>query len=248
MSDKLEQVLVDITIAAPIETVWSTLRDPTQIANWFGWDAPSLAEEIQYIFVDNVTSGATSHVLQFDEWEGQGISERVELTAVAGGTRLVLVRSGGTPIDWTGIYEDISQGWINFFQQLRLALELHPGEGRRTIYLSGPSAAGIGEPSAELGLGEAADLAPGEAYAARLATGDSASGNVWYATHFQTALTVEQWGNGLLVVTDMGTSPKRPHGGGSVLLTTYGLDDAAFGALEQRWSDWWGARYPKSAG
>jgi hypothetical protein len=248
MSDKLEQVLVDITIAAPIETVWSTLRDPAQIANWFGWDAPSLAEEIQYIFVDNATGDDGSFVLQFDEWEGEGISERVELTAVEGGTRVVLVRSGGAPTDWTGIYEDISQGWINFFQQLRLALELHAGESRRTIYLSGASVAGIGEPSAELRLGEAADLAPGEAYAARLATGDSASGNVWYATHFQTALTVEQWGNGLLVVTDMGTSPKRPHGGGSVLLTTYGLDDAAFGALQQRWSDWWGARYRKSAG
>ena len=247
MSDKLEQVLVDITVAAPIESVWGALRDPAQIDNWFGWDAPSLAEEIKYIFVDNVTGDEASHVLRFDEWEGQGISERVELTTVAGGTRLTLVRSGGAPIEWTGVYEDISQGWINFFQQLRLALERHPGEGRRTIYLSGPSKAGVGEPSMELGLAATVSLAPGASYSASLATGDDASGQVWYQTHFQTGLTVEQWGNGLLVVTDMGVSPKRPHGGGSVLLTTYGLDDAAFAALEQKWQAWRAERYQKPA-
>lgn len=243
MTDTLKQVLVDVTIAAPIETVWRALRDPAQIENWFGWDASSLAEEIKYIFVDNATGDEANRVIQFDEWEGEGISENVELTRVEGGTRLRLVRAGGAPIDWTGVYEDISQGWVNFFQQLRLALELHPGEARRTIYLSGESRPGVGEPSAELGLGEAADLAPGQDYAARLGTGDSASGKVWYETHFQIGLTVDQWNDGLLVVTDMGVSPRRPHGGGSVLLTTYGLAAEDFAALETRWKQWWSARY-----
>lgn len=245
MNETRKQVLVDITIAAPIEAVWSALRDPGQIQNWFGWDAPSLADEIKYIFVDRATGEEANRALQFHEWEGEGISERVELTSVAGGTRVRLVRSGGAPIDWTGVYEDISQGWINFFQQLRLALEKHAGESRRTIYLSGPSRAGIGEPSQELGLGPTTNLAPGARYSAQLSVGDKASGEVWYRTHFQTALTVEQWGNGLLVVTDMGVSPSRPNGGGSVLLTTYGLSDADFDALRQKWTDWWSARYPK---
>lgn len=241
MSEARTQVVVDITIAAPIDAVWAALRDPAKIANWFGWDAPSLAEEIKFIFIDGADADGARRVVQFGEWEGA--SDTIELTAEGAGTRLRLVRAGGPPIDWTGVYEDISQGWVNFFQQLRLALERHAGETRRTIYLSGSSRAGVREPSAELGLGEAADLGQGEAYAARLGTGDSASGSVWYRTHFQTALTVEQWGDGLLVVTDMGASPKRPHGGGSVLLTTYRLDDAAFAALEQRWRDWWAGRY-----
>jgi len=243
MSETRKQVVVDITIAAPIDTVWSALRDPVQIANWFGWDAPSLDEEIKFIFTDGATGDEANHVLQFGEWEGA--ADAIELSTVDGGTRLRLVRAGGVPIDWTGTYEDISQGWVNFFQQLRLVLELHPGATRRTVYLSGPSKSGVGEPSVELGLGAAADLAPGAAYAAQLGTGDSVSGKVWYQTHFQTAVTVEQWGNGLLVVSDMGVSPKRPHGGGSVLLTTYGLDPAQFTELEQRWTDWWSARYPK---
>lgn len=245
MTQTQKQVVVDITIAAPIEQVWAALRDPAQIAQWFGWEAPSLEEEIKFIFVDGATGDEANHVVQFGEWEGA--SDAIELTAVASGTRLRLVRAGGSPIDWTGVYEDISQGWVNFFQQLRLALETHPGEGRRTIYLSGPSKPDVGEPSAELGLGQNAGFVADAIYEARLTTGDVASGKVWYRTHFQTGLTVDQWGNGLLVVTDMGVSSKRPHGGGSVLLTTYGLADADFAALEARWTDWWNARYPKPA-
>lgn len=246
MSQDRKQVIVDLTIAAPIETVWKALRDPAQIANWFGWDAPGLAEEIKFIFEDGAIADEARHVVEFSEWEGS--RDVVELTRVGDQTRLLLTRAGGAPVDWTGVYEDVTQGWINFFEQLRLALELHPGENRRTIFLSGSSKSGVGEPSSELGLGEAADLAPGQAYAVLLGTGHSASGKVWYQTHFQTALTVEQWGKGLLVVTDKGISANRPHGGGSVLLTTYGLGDSEFGVLEQRWSEWWSARYSAPVG
>ncbi len=242
---KTEQVIVDITIAAPVDAVWPSLREPGMIKTWFGWDAPSLEEEIDFIFVKSATGDAERGIVQFGEWEGS--SDRIELEAVPGGTRLRLIRSGGAPIDWTGVYEDITQGWINFFQQLRLALELHAGAERRTLYLSGAAEPGIGEPSAELGLTHTTGLAPQMPYVARLATGEDMEGVVWYQTHFQTALTVEGWGNGLLVVSDMGVSSKRPNGGGSVLLTTYGLSDAAFSALEQRWKGWWDARYRKAS-
>ena len=52
MSDANRQIIVDLMIAAPVGVVWSALRDTAQIANWFGWEAPSLAEEIQFIFID----------------------------------------------------------------------------------------------------------------------------------------------------------------------------------------------------
>ena len=245
MSTADKQVIVDITISAPVEDVWSALRDPEQIANWFGWDAPTLAEEIKFIFVDGATADADTHVVQFGEWEGS--SDAIELTGEGGKTRLRLVRSGGAPVDWSGTYEDITQGWINFFQQLRLALELHRGDKRRTLYLSGPSRDGVGEPSVELGLSDLRNTESGTGYITTLSTGEAISGQVWYQTHFQTALTVEQWGNGMLVISDIGRSDKRPHGGGSVLLTTYGLSEAQFTALEERWTRWWSHHYPKPA-
>lgn len=235
------QVVVDITIAAPIESVWQALRDPDLIESWFGWDAPSLAEEIKFIFLDHATPDAGKRVIQFGEWEGA--SDAIELSEAGEGTRLRLMRSGGAPLDWEGGYEDIREGWVTFFQQLRLALELHEDEGRRTIYLSGAARPGVGEPSAALGLGDKAAYRPGRPYAAQLAIGIEARGLVWYMTHFQTALLVEQFGNGLMVVSDMGVSPKRPQGGGSVLITTYGLTEEEFSALEARWRGWWDERY-----
>jgi hypothetical protein len=238
------QVVVDITIAAPIESVWEALRDPKLIETWFGWDAPSLAEEIKFIFLDHATPDAGRRVVQFGEWEGT--SDAIELTETGAGTRLRLMRSGGAPLDWDGVYEDIREGWVNFFQQLRLALELHPGEVRRTIYLSGAAKPGVGEPSAELGLGQAKDYTAGRPYATQLAMGLNARGLVWYRTHFQTALLVEQFGNGLIVVSDMGVSPSRPNGGGSVLITTYGLSAEQFVALETQWTAWWSERYGKA--
>ncbi|WP_338721047.1 hypothetical protein [Devosia sp. XK-2] len=244
-TDDPRQVVVDITIAAPIDKVWEALRDPRLIETWFGWDADSLGEEIKFIFLDHATPDAEKRMVQFGEWEGA--SDCIELTEAADGTRLRLMRSGGAPIDWEGVYEDITQGWINFFQQMRLALELHPGEKRRTIYLSGAAKPGIGEPSAALGL-RAADYAAGRPYQAQLDMGLNARGLVWYTTHFQTALLVQQFGNGLMVITDMGVSPKRPHGGGSVLITTYGLSEAEFAALEAQWQNWWNERYGKAEG
>lgn len=245
MSDANRQIIVDLMIAAPVGVVWAALRDPAQIANWFGWEAPSLAEEIQFIFIDGAEADEARYVLQFGEWEGA--SDAIELVEVSAGTRLRLLRQGGPQVDWTGSYDDISQGWVNFFQQLRLALEQHRGQVRRTIYLSGASQPGIGEPSSELGLDGLTQLAPGSDYRVNLATGEAVSGQVWYQTHFQTALTIDQWGSGLLVVSDMGRSPKRPSGGGSVLLTTYGLSDPDFAALEQRWKRWWSGRFGSSA-
>lgn len=238
------QVVVDIIIAAPIGAVWEAIRDPDLIATWFGWDAPSLPEEIKFIFLDHATPDTDRHVVQFGEWEGT--SDAIELTEAGEGTRLRLLRSGGAPIDWEGVYEDIREGWVNFFQQLRLALELHPGEERRTIYLSGAAKPGVGEPSAALGLGDVAAYRPGRPYQAQLATGLNARGLGWYRTHFQTGLVVEQFGNGLIVVSDMGVSPKRPHGGGSVLITTYGLTDSEFSGLEALWKGWWDERFAKA--
>lgn len=240
------QVVVDITISAPIESVWEALRDPKLIETWFGWEAESLDEEIKFIFVDHATADAERRVVQFGEWDG--VSDAIELTETATGTRLRLMRSGGAPLDWDGVYEDIREGWVNFFQQLRLALELHEGEKRRTIYLSGAARPGVGEPSAALGLDGPAAYRPGRPYSAALAPGLNLRGLVWYTTHYQTALLVEQFGNGLMVVSDMGVSPKRPHGGGSVLITTYGLSDSEFSALEAQWRGWWDERYGKTEG
>ena len=80
----------------------------------------------------------------------------------------------------------------------------------------------------------------GERYEARLpAAGATAaediSGEVWFRTEHQVGLTVDEWGDGLLVVADE-RDPERP---GSVLATTFGDDHEAFERRHEAWQDRW---------
>jgi hypothetical protein len=243
---KNDRVLVEVTIAAPVETVWAALREPDQIRRWFGWDADTLKDEIEFIFVTHANASETARTIQFGEYEG--IADRFELESKGTSTVLRVMRTGpsgdGTAKD---VHEDIAEGWITFVAQLRLALEKHPGAERRTIYLSGKAIAGQPSPSHALGVARLRDGGDGSPYTVPAATGDTLAGTVWHRSGIQLGLTVEGWGNGLLIITDKPASTSSPHGGGSVLLTTYGLGDDAFRELETRWSTWWTARYPSAS-
>lgn len=244
-SKTTDRVLVEITIAAPVETVWAALREPEQIRRWFGWDADTLNDEIDFIFVKHAEASESTRTIQFGEF--QGSADRFELEARGAHTALRVVRTAPvSDTDWESVYDDVTEGWITFVEQLRLALEKHPGAERRTIYLSGKALAGQALPSRALAGARLRDDGPGRSYTAQAQTGDTLTGTVWHRSPFQIGLTVEQWGDGLLVVTDRPASPKSPHGGGSVVLTTYGLAEDAFQALQTRWSTWWTSRYPSA--
>lgn len=235
------QVLVEVTIAAPVATVWRALREPEQLANWFGWDSAGLAEEIDYIFHSHATVDEVAHIIRFEPWEG--VADAFELIEHEGATVLRVVRFGAPPVDWEAAYEDMNEGWFTFVQQLRLLVDRHRQDKRRTICLSGAAEPGMPEPSVALGLDMLRSKTDGADFKAELPTGETIAGTIWHRTHFQIGLNVPDWGDGLLVVTNKGAGENRPHGGGSVLITTFGLDDAAFSALEARWSGWWAARY-----
>ena len=234
------QVLIETTIAAPIDAVWRALREREQLRNWFGWDAETLAGEIDFIFFAHAEADEAAHVLQFGEWEG--ICDAIELAGDDSETTVSVVRRGPV-VDWAGAYQDVPEGWVTFVQQLRLLLDGHPGAGRRTLYLSGAAKSGVAEPREALGISRLIAKPDGAEYSVSLPTGETISGLVWHRTHFELGLNVTEWGDGLLVVSDMGVSGRRANGGGSALLTTFGLDEAVFRELEERWRAWWNVHY-----
>lgn len=233
MGDSNARALTEVRILAPIATVWAHLRDPALIANWFGWDAETLAEEIRFIFGTAVADEA-AHRLDFGEWEGS--SDHFELQPDPVGTMLRITRrSAVAPAADT--YDAVIEGWISFAAQLRLLLENHPGQQRRTIYLSGKFPDGDPPLSTVLNLQGLRDAAIGSTYGADLALGDTIEGTAWHRSRHQIGLQVPAWGDGLLIVTD---SP----GGGNVIATTFGLSDADFATLKDRWDTWWAATWP----
>jgi hypothetical protein len=236
-----DRVLVEILIAAPIETVWRALREPAAIRRWFGWEHAGLIDEVDAMFAGAAIATAADHTLRI-----AGMPDRYVLEA-SGATHTIVRVIRAAPVTdstWKGIYDDAPEGWFAFTQQLRLMLERHPDATRRTLFLNGRAKAiATALPAEALGLTSLLPVPVGQRYRVVTTMGDTIEGTVWFRTTYQVGLTVDTYGDGLLIVSTRPTTAKSPHGGGTVGITTYGLNDEIFAGLRSRWSKWWGDRY-----
>ncbi len=208
---------LEVTVGAPIEVVWEAMRQPDQVRRWHGWHAEELDGEIDMIFVDLATE-PEPYVLSI------GDGDRFELRETADGTVVRLTRPTreDVPAEWRDWYEDINEGWTSFLHQLKFALERHPGEARRTVFLSGSGAP------------------------ARPLTEGLEDRPVLFTAENQRGVVLDDKGPGLAVV---GETPARPgkDAGAMVIVTTYGQDDAEFAREVDAWSAWWREAFPDAA-
>ncbi|HEX8632171.1 MAG TPA: SRPBCC domain-containing protein [Catenuloplanes sp.] len=140
----------------------------------------------------------------------------IELTADGPltGVRAVLAGPPQGP-DPDDLYNGVEEGWRTFFEQLRFLLETRPGGRRRTIYLTGVAS------GAEL-------LAVG-------ATG----GRPWHGSRYQ-QMTVSDAGH-LVAVASQALLTSENVNPAAITISTYGLDDAGFAAVEEHWTKRWSA-------
>lgn len=218
---------LEIVVDAPTEVVWNVLRDPVEIRRWHGWHFDGLDEEIELVFGPKTTTSEEGKWLEVQN------SDRFTLTDLDGRTLVRLTRAprGNNP-DWDAYYDDINEGWTTFLHQLRFAVERHRGEDRATVYL-----AGDGKVATARHLTDA--IGTGERYELDAPTGEHLTGEVWFRSANQLGVTVENWGDGLLIVGTHPVSEQRPAGGAMVLLTTYGLAPDTFAQVEGDWTNWW---------
>jgi len=234
-----DHVLVEVTVPAPADAVWAALRDPQKIKDWFGWETDGLKDEIDFIFVTHAAADDEKRVVSF-----VGVNDRYEVEAASATTSLVRVVRSAPAGDWSDVFDGMIEGWISFTHQLAFAFARHPGQTRRTLFFSGPPR----EDRLALSLlGLDAAPAPGEPWSMPLGPDAEGSGQVWFVARHQTGVTVDAWGDGLLVVVDQPPNEKRPRGTTMLTLTTYGLTDAALADLEARWKVWWDQRFESVA-
>lgn len=232
------RALIEVTIAAPADEVWRSLRDKDRVAQWFGWQFEGLEAGIEHIFFKNPKKvDDAARAIDF------GRGDRIEVEARGAGSVLRIVRPAPTADhDWEDIFEDETQGWITFILQLRFAVERHLGDTRRTLDLSGAPKT-PGGPLAGKALGMPAS-APGSSYA--VSAPMKLAGTVWHRGRHQSAYTVDGIGDGLIVIQDRAPDAKKPNGNSQVILTTYGMSDAAFDELAATWRAWWDEHFERS--
>jgi hypothetical protein len=212
------QTIVETTIAAPFDTLWRALREPGEIRRWHGWDYDGLDDEIEQIYLTANASEGHGTI------ELEGTNDRFELEPSGDETVVRVTRAEGEPSD-----DEIAEGWITFVQQLAFALERHPGLDRRTIHLEANLDAAL--TPARLGLVGADAEGPRSLWGDVAAWGETLSGEVVYRSANQVGLSVNEWGDALLVL--------HAFGGGRAIVSVYRLDDRQFAELERRLTDCW---------
>ena len=222
---------IEVTVAAPVDTVWHALRDKETIRHWHGWDYDGLDGEIDLIYFTEVDADPAARTLSMQA------GDVISVAAVGDATQVTLTRAphGSNP-DWDAYYSEITEGWITFLQQLKFAVERQPGAARRTLFFAGSNESGR-DVVAELGL-------PAGPTVETSLLGEHVKGEVWFRSEHQLGVTVDAWGDGLLVVSGMGPTDEKPDGSAMAVLSTYGLDEARLAELRERWMPWWTERFP----
>lgn len=228
--------VTSVVLPLPIRECWPYFRDPELIREWHGWEYDGLADEIREIFIDDIkisedhrTLNLGSHLFNFFEDEGT--------------TRLEVYRAPLTEDSKWGAYmADIDEGWTTFVQQLRFKLERHRNDARRSIFYGGTPRDPGASIVQSLGLGDVDLNEIGGPYGATVGPGDALTGMVWFRSEHQVGLTVDDWGDGLLIVGN-GPAGGPPYSKGQAILTTYGLDDDQRRDLTDRWTGWWSEHY-----
>ncbi len=200
---------IDVTIAAPLDIVWEALREKHKIRHWHGWDFDGLDAEIDVIYVQADADEAAGTIAIDD-------GSRFELTDRGAETLVrVTMPAPADGASWDEFYADVREGWATFVEQLRFALEHHPGAARRTLQLDGPPPVAV-------------DGAPGAPYTTTTPWGERLAGEIRLRTAHQVVLSVDDYGPGLVALH------AKPDGGGLGGVTPHRHDDHAIAAREQR--------------
>jgi len=233
--------VVSIDVAGPADVAWLALRDLTEVHRWFGWDYDGLEAEIRQIFVEEAVEGAHDDSRTLSWPDGDVIS----VALGDGGTHLTISRRGHAGAGGhDGGPDEIDEGWMQFAQQLRFALERHSEGRRRTVSAIDLDAGPVGVgPVYRLGVAASDGVPIGGHWEVSRNIGDghdAVGGTIWYRSDYQAGYVVtDPAGDALLVVQRVPAQSRPPHGRVSLVLSTYGLDDDAFEAVERRWTAWW---------
>ncbi|HEX2840063.1 SRPBCC domain-containing protein [Hyphomicrobium sp.] len=224
-----ERVLVEVTISAPIDTVWQALREPHLVAQWFGWGGPNAEAEIDAIFIQSAASDRDRSTIHFI-----GTNDRFELHSTDGGTIVRVVRSDIRDDDWSDIYEEMTEGWISFTHQLKHMMENYAGAVRQILHLSGD----LKSPAKDGFLGLLASRLSHLGVIDDTAIPERSSSPSLHWSTYQMGIRIQTPVDQLIVGVARPAASDAP-AGGSLSVSIYGTETAETEREFQLWRDWW---------
>jgi len=248
--------IVSVEIAADSDTVWAHVREPAKIRRWFGWSDVDMDDEIRRVFVDD------ARVMGSDElasrggpvrsliWKGGDLLTVWPSTtpAVAHSVLTVSRRAYESFDVFAGLYDDVDERWIASAQQLRFALELHPGADRRMLRAAGLDAGPAGRRLLDrVGLHGIRGVPVGCHFEARRPDGTLLGGTIWHRSEYQVGIRLHGANEPLLIIDHNPTPLRTSNGRVTAVLSTFGTDDETFATIGQHWARWWGLRAPTRA-
>jgi|SRR5271166_2817125 len=249
-TDKKEMHLErEITINAPVETVWKALTDANELTKWFPLSArvtpgkggkiflswgPSCEGEADIIAWEPNKKFACKEPLAVIEWT---------LESRGGKTVVRLVQSGfASGVDWENEwFESTDYGWGFMLLSLRWALEVHPGATRQVVWprqateVTRPQAySKLLSPGALFREG-ASNLGPGDSFRVTTPSGECWTGTTQFARQGRGfCLSVKELNNSLFWVTIEGTPGEIE---AQIWLSSFGLPEEKLRAFEGFWKN-----------
>jgi uncharacterized protein YndB with AHSA1/START domain len=137
----------ELEIDAPPEAVWDAITTADGLRSWFSEDARVTPGRGGSVWVS--WGGDEGGESAIEVWEpgarlrladnpfmGAALVQEWTIETRGGKTLLRFVHSNFPDADdWDVFYDSLNRGWELFLRTLRHALERHPGEPRRTVYV-----------------------------------------------------------------------------------------------------------------
>ena len=236
-----DRVIVEILVAAPIETVWKAVLQSVEAQRWFGWDYPNLATDLVEMWKDAHSDVGEARDLRpttCRTGSRSRISGPTRSCASSGRRRPVTPAGRGSTTTWSkaGSRSCTSSGsrWSG-----------HPAENRRTLFLNGRAKdAGTPHPAEALGLSPLWVVLTGEQYEVTVATGDRLTGTVSLLVLL--SRWDSPWTASATAWSSFRSDPKRRSRPTAAVRSSSRPTEwptPEFAQLRERWSQWWTKTY-----
>ena len=247
---------VELTIEAPVESVWKALTDADELANWFPLSAevkPGKGGSIRLSWGEEMTGECPIEVWEPNKHLQTGWSSMVDqetnlvvdftLEGRGGRTVLRMVHSGFRKSqEWDQEYDSTHRGWSYELRSLRHYLERHRGKTRRIALARAPinmpnekAWERLMSPQGILKEGSLGSPSEGDRYKITTASGDPLEGVVLMMKHpTDFAGTVENMDDSLLRIM---FEECFGHPEAQMWLATWGMPEAQVREIEKRWTD-----------